>query len=61
MALMTRSAGTGLRVPFSIWVLPLSNVAHVRQSRPDSGLDFTAHVLDTVLVVPSSLGSGLTL
>ena len=35
-----------------------ANVAHVRQSRPDSGLGFQAIVLKTLSVVPSSLGSG---
>ena len=32
-----------------------ANVAHMRQSRPDSGLDFHFKVLKTVLVVPFSL------
>ena len=30
-------------------------MAHVRQSRPDSGLGFQIKVLETFLVVPSSL------
>jgi len=33
-------------------------MAHVRQSRPDSGLGFQAKVRKTFEVVPSSLGSG---
>jgi len=33
-------------------------VAHIRQSRPDSGLGFQVKVLDTLQGVPSSLGSG---
>ena len=33
-------------------------MAHVRQSRPDSGLDFKVHVLKPLYVVPSSPGSG---
>ena len=33
-------------------------MAHIRQSRADSGLGFQAKVLNTVQVVPSSLGSG---
>jgi len=32
------------------------NMAHIRHSRPDSGLDF--QVLEPFQVVPSSLGSG---
>ena len=35
-----------------------ANVAHVRQSRPDSGRGFQAKVVETVNAVPSSLGSG---
>ena len=35
-----------------------ANVAHVRQSRPDSGLGFQVNVLKITRVVPSSLGSG---
>ena len=35
-----------------------ANVAHTRQSRPDSGLGFLVKVLRTCQVVPSSLGSG---
>ena len=34
-------------------------MARVRQSRPDSGLGFQAHVLKTLPVVPSSLESGM--
>jgi len=34
-----------------------ANMAHTRQSRPDSGLDFQVKVLTTFRVVPSSLGS----
>jgi hypothetical protein len=40
---------------------PLScraNMAHVRQSRPDSGLDVQALVLESIQVVPFSLESG---
>jgi len=33
-------------------------MAHVRQSGPESGLDFQIKVLKTFQVVPSSLGSG---
>jgi len=36
-----------------------ANVAHVRQSRPDPGLDFQVNVLETCCGVPSSLGSDL--
>jgi len=32
-------------------------MAHIRQSRPDSGLDLQVKVLTTCSVVPSSLGS----
>ena len=32
--------------------------AHIRQSKPDSGLGSQANVLGTLEVVPSSLGSG---
>ena len=35
-----------------------ANVAHVRQSRPDSGLGFQVKVLNTLQGVPFSLGSG---
>jgi len=35
-----------------------ANMAHVRRSRPDSGLDFLVKVLATFQVVPSSLESG---
>jgi len=34
-------------------------MASIRQSRPDSGLDFQIKVLRTFEVVPSSLGSGV--
>jgi hypothetical protein len=34
-------------------------MAHVRQSRPDSGLGFEVKVLKTLQVVPSTLASGL--
>ena len=34
-------------------------MAHARQSRPDSGLEFQEKVLDTFQVAPSSLGCGL--
>ena len=34
-------------------------MAHIRQSRPDSGLGFHVKVLKIFQVVPSSLGSGL--
>ena len=34
-----------------------TNMAHIRQSRPDSGLGFQAKVLETFSAVPSSLGS----
>jgi len=33
-------------------------MAHIRQSRPDSGLGFHVKVVETFNVVPSSLGSG---
>ena len=33
-------------------------MAHIRQSRPDSGLDFQVEILKRIEVVPSSLGSG---
>jgi hypothetical protein len=33
-----------------------ANLAHIRQSRPDSGLGFQVKVLQTFQVVPSSLG-----
>ena len=33
-------------------------MAHIRQSRPDSGLGFQVKVVHTIPVVPSSLGSG---
>ena len=35
-----------------------ANIAHIRQSRPDSGIDVQGKVLDTFLGVPSSLESG---
>ena len=35
-----------------------ANVAHARQTRPDSGPGFQAKVLTPIQVVPSSLGSG---
>ena len=35
-----------------------ANMAHVRQSGPDSGLDFHTDVLHTLKVAPSSLRSG---
>ena len=35
-----------------------ANVAHIRQSRPDSGLGFQVQVLETYERVPSSLGKG---
>jgi len=44
-----------LRANFAIM-----NVAHIRQSRPDPGLDFQVKVLTTFLCVPSSLGGGGT-
>jgi len=34
-----------------------SNMAHIRQSRPEYGLDFQVKVLRAFRVVPSSLGS----
>ena len=33
--------------------------AHIRQSRPDSGLDIQVKVLKTLQSVPSSLGNGM--
>ena len=33
-------------------------MAHIRQSRPDSGLGLLVQVLKSFQVVPSSLGSG---
>jgi len=35
-----------------------ANMAHIRQSRPDSGLGFQTKVIVTFEVVPSSPGSG---
>jgi len=35
-----------------------ANEAHIRQARPNSGLDFQAKVLATFQVVPFALGSG---
>ena len=35
-----------------------ANMAHIRQSRPDSGLGFQVKILTPFHVVPSSLGSG---
>jgi len=35
-----------------------ANMAHIRQSRPDSGCGFQVKVLKTFQVFPSSLGSG---
>ena len=35
-----------------------ANLAHIRQSRPDSGIGFQAKVLHTFEGFPSSLGSG---
>jgi len=35
-----------------------ANMAHVRQSRPDSGLGFQVKVLKPFQVDPSSLGGG---
>jgi len=37
---------------------PEANVAHIRQSRPYSGLGFEANVLKQFSVVPSPLASG---
>ena len=34
-------------------------MAHIRQSRPDSGLGFQAKVLEILFAVLSSLGSGV--
>ena len=34
-------------------------MAHIRQSRPDSGFDFQVKFLETFKVVPFSLGSGV--
>ena len=36
-----------------------ANMAHIRQSRPDSGLGVQVKVLETFQIVPSSLRSGL--
>ena len=36
-----------------------ANSAHIRQSRPDSGLGFQVEVFDVFQVVRSSLGSGV--
>jgi len=36
-----------------------ANMAHVRQSRPDSGIGFQVKVPEMFQVVPCSLGSGL--
>ena len=38
-----------------------ANMAHIRQSRPGSGLGSQVKVLETVLVVTSLLGSGCSL
>ena len=35
-----------------------ANVAHIKQSRPDSGLGVQVKVVKTFQVVPTSLGSG---
>jgi hypothetical protein len=41
----------------TIWVGSCrANMAHTRQSRPDSGLVFTLNAVTTFSVVPSSLG-----
>jgi len=37
---------------------PSANMAHIRQSRPDSGRGFQSKVLETFRVVPSLLRSG---
>ena len=37
-----------------------ANMAHIRQSRSDSGLGVQMKVLRTLSVVPSSLGNGST-
>jgi len=34
------------------------NLARIKQSRPDSGLDFQVKVLKPLYIVPSLLGSG---
>ena len=39
-------------------VMCRANMAHIRQSRPDSNLGFQVRVLTIFLVVPFSLGSG---
>ena len=36
-----------------------SNMAHLRQPRPDSGLAFQVKGMKSFLVVPSSLGNGV--
>ena len=36
-----------------------ANMAHIRQSGPDSGLAFQVPILETCWVVPCSLGSGV--
>ena len=57
-----RVSGFGLGT--TKWVAQLARfrcrakIAHIRQSRPDSGLGFRVKVLKTFEVVPSSLGSG---
>jgi len=56
-------AGTPLRVRSLAALLPpgarsRANMAHIRQSRPDSGLGFQAKVLERCQVVRSSLGRG---
>ena len=38
----------------------VERIWHIRQSRPDSGLDFETKVIKTFRVVPSSLGSGFS-
>ena len=39
--------------------VPAANIAHIRQSGPDSAVGFQVKVLKPFQVVPSSLGSGL--
>ena len=54
-----RSASSqGHALTASIQVESRANMAHIRQSRPDSGLGFQANALKTVEGVPFSLGSG---
>ena len=53
--------GKGVEEALELWLsVPVrcrTNMAHIRQSRPDYGLGFQARVLEPFRVVASSLGS----